>query len=151
MNFFESFSLASVLLHSLSLAAFIFFFLSSLSPEEPKKPDLQFSLSPSRSAFQPPSPTTAHHHVVSRSSLYTPEVQPWSQPKVAAVTTTTATSPEHLPSSTPATKGLHLRRDNDQKNHLEVLYTKVLIISPLDTLEKSHCYCSYFSFCMQGE
>ena len=57
-----------------------------------------------------------------------------------------ASTAHRLPPPFPATTGHHFRRDHDQKNHLNALYTKVPTISPFFVVKKSTYYCASSPF-----
>ena len=104
------------------------------------------SLSLSAQQRRPPTPANLHLHVSTIILLSSPSVQSPYPTRKQRQQTVTATPTAPLPSQFPATTGIHFRRHNDQKNHLEVLYTKVLTFSPFNILEKSRMHCSSSSF-----
>ena len=52
----------------------------------------------------------------------------------------------HLPAYFSATTDLHFRRHHDQKNHLDLFYTKVLTGTPFVILKNPHFYYGSSSF-----
>ena len=125
---------------------FFFRFLLSLSKNAT---DLSLSL-PLGLATPATSFSTKSHFIIGRRHPSSPASQSPSQAKAEASPPSPASTDRRLPTPFPATTGRHFRRHHDQKNHLNVLYTKVLIVSPFFVLEKSAFYCSSPSFCAPG-
>ena len=134
------FSLTSVRLQ-LALC-FHFQFFSSLSLEniQPRS-SLSFFLSANR----PPSPSTTHtpsqhHHHLCLNSRSTAS----PSGEIADQQQRHHSTARHLPTATPATTGLRFRRHNDQKNHHDLLYSKVLAGTSFVTLEKKALFITFF-------
>ena len=115
----------------------------------PLRPEAPASLSPSRLSipshqFQHQKPF--HHH--QKTSLI-PSITVNISGEGRSKSTVAASTDRRLPTPFPATTGHYFQRHHDQKNHLNFLYTKVLIVSPFFVLEKSAFYCSSPPFCIK--
>ena len=109
------------------------------------RPEVLF-LSPSRPAnhhhCRPASASPGHHFC----SPFNPRAQPPSPVKK----TEQPRRQPYRPVTSDAHSGHHLRRHHDQKNHLGVLYPKVLTGKPFITLENLVHHCSSSSFLHAG-
>ena len=119
---------------STTLFPFSFSSLSVIRPSLSKKPEAFFSL-PLGQQLRPRTPTTSHLSIATSVSTPTPETEPRSQAKLTEATSIAATQAGQLPTPPPATTGHHFRRNHDQKNHLDLLYPKVLTGTPFITLQ----------------
>ena len=99
-------------------------------------------LHPSRPARSGHQSSTTRHHFVPRLSYTTPALFPSSQARFLAEQPDDSSHRPHLPTPIPATTGHHFLRHHDQKNHLGVLYPKVLTGKSFVTLENLVRYCS---------
>ena len=98
------------------------------------------------SAAPASTPTAKYHPAITRNLPSTPYIAEEIQAKKNRAVPTPASSARHLPTPFPATTGSHFRRNHDQTNRLDVLYTKVLTFSPFVVLEKTHHLLFIFFF-----
>ena len=110
------------------------------------------SLSLSVHQRQTPTPATLLPFVVNRLSITSPATQQSSQAKATQNKPVACNVTASFSTTSPATTGHHFRRHHDHKNHLDLLYPKVLTGTLFITLENLQIFCSSSSFsrCMQG-
>ena len=108
-----------------------------------------FSLSFSVQRLRQPIPATSPHSIATDPHCLPRKPDSISSKNLAAPSIVCNVT-ETFPTPFPATTGHHIQRHNDQKNHHDLLYPKVLTVTPFFILENPPCTVYHPCICMRG-